>query len=102
MPSGETHEALKRNACRRLCLSCANLTHKKGENSFAFNSSQRIIAYTLAGSPKGEKQIGNYAVISVINIVVIVIAVVIDVIGVIIVIVVRRTKPPVTDIDYIL
>lgn len=102
MPSGETHEALKRNACRRLCLSCANLTRKKGENSFAFNSSQRIIAYTLAGSPKGEKQIGNYAVV-IINIVVVVnITIIVDVIGVIIVIVVRRTKPPVTEIDYIL
>ena len=67
-----------------------------------FNSAQRIIPYTLTGSPKGEKQIGDYAVIRIINIVIVVITVIIDVIGVIIVIVVRRTKPPPTDSDYIL
>ena len=66
------------------------------------NSAQRIIAYTLTGSPEGEKQIGDYAVIRIINIVVVITTVVIDVIGVIIVIVVRRTKPPPTDSDYIL
>lgn len=66
--------------------------------------SQRIIAYTLAGSSLkiqteksvflSEKQIGNYAV-SIIDIVVIKIAVVVDVPRIVVIVIVRRPQPPI-------